>query len=104
MNGIVELIKYFESINNPAIAIVFILSIVFLLFYAWRKLTTNEYVTAGKEAFDEQKKLYDDLKSEHVLLKKDNQDLRSALIIVQAELDENKQIIEYLKEQLNEKT
>jgi cell division protein FtsB len=68
---IIKVLEYAENIDSPALSVVFILLIVLSLFYGWRKLTTSEYVTAGKEAFDEQRKLYLELKEEHTKLKEE---------------------------------
>lgn len=59
---IVEYLKLldWDVLNKSPIAIV--IGVVLAVFLGWRKINVSEYVTAGKETYNELKELYGDLK------------------------------------------
>lgn len=65
----IKIFEHIEKLNNPALTIAFVLAVAFGLFFLARKFITNEYVTAGKEAFDEQRKVYQELKRNYETLR-----------------------------------
>jgi cell division protein FtsB len=69
---LIELLKYAEKIENPIAITVGVIIIVFLL---WRKFWHSEYLTVGKQNYDELKVLYDTLKTELQDLRKKYEEL-----------------------------
>lgn len=85
-SDIIKLAEYAEKLNNPAVTIAIVLIVAFVLFFLARKFVTNEYVTAGKEAFDEQCRIYKELKTEHEALKLKNAELEEKIRLLELEI------------------
>jgi hypothetical protein len=89
---LIELLKYAEKIENPIAITVGVILIIFLL---WRKFWHSEYLTVGKQNYEELKILYDTLRTEHLELKRKYESLKK-------DRDEDRRIIEELREHIKE--
>jgi len=81
---LIEILKYAEKFENKIATVVGIILIVFLL---WRKFWHSEYLTAGKQNFEELQALHDALKKDYQELKSKYELLETKVIKLQKHIE-----------------